>query len=540
MDTTEIIIKILRKMDIDSLAKEAGRTVVKAVSSVFQTNVERELAEVVFLRYGCSLLKEKGIRKAVIDILTSKEIARLCDAIGISCPSKIAGHKKVQKYFDSYTPEKSKILADFLGLDSKFYLHPIYDDRNDMESLKVGYDEILTVKPFLHPYQKCVKDKILQNLGGERERFIVQMPTGAGKTYTALEAVVDVLRMPWQNKFVVWVVDSNELCEQALNSFANLWKAKGDSPIDIFRLFGDFDPNLLNHSCGVVFVGFDKLDSIINNPDHKLYRSTWHLINNTTLVVVDEAHASIAETRENCVNSFINSSSANIVGLTATPARVDPEETEALSRLYSGKLIPLVSKEGSEITDPVGYLQENGYLARINGEIIETYTESNEKEEGRLLQLLSESDERNARLMEQIVLAHQAEEPTLVFACTKEHVFALRVLCKAKGIPVEHITGEVHQAERLDILSRFKRGEFFVLLNLDILSTGIDVPNVKKLIITRPIASRIQYSQVIGRALRGPKNGGNATNTVVNIKDNLINFPEANTLYEWFARDYLM
>jgi superfamily II DNA or RNA helicase len=67
---------------------------------------------------------------------------------------------------------------------------------------------------------------------------------------------------------------------------------------------------------------------------------------------------------------------------------------------------------------------------------------------------------------------------------------------------------------------------------------GIDVPNVQKLIITRPIASRIQYSQILGRALRGPRNGGNAKNTVVNVRDNLKNYPEANMLYEWFAQEY--
>ena len=80
-------------------------------------------------------------------------------------------------------------------------------------------------------------------------------------------------------------------------------------------------------------------------------------------------------------------------------------------------------------------------------------------------------------------------------------------------------------------MGRFKKGELKVIINHGLLATGIDLPSVNKLIITRPIGSPILYSQIIGRALRGPKNGGNETNIIVNIRDNLINYRDANLLY---------
>ena len=52
------------------------------------------------------------------------------------------------------------------------------------------------------------------------------MPTGSGKTYTALEVAVDLFRYPRNNRFVVWLVDSNELAEQAFETFSDLWRLK--------------------------------------------------------------------------------------------------------------------------------------------------------------------------------------------------------------------------------------------------------------------------------------------------------------------------
>ena len=71
------------------------------------------------------------------------------------------------------------------------------------------------------------------------------------------------------------------------------------------------------------------------------------------------------------------------------------------------------------------------------------------------------------------------------------------------------------------------------------LSTGIDLPKVDRLICTRPVGSAILYSQMIGRALRGPKNGGNKKNTVVNINDNLVNFPSAAHVYNSFKNNFV-
>lgn len=130
------------------------------------------------------------------------------------------------------------------------------------------------------------------------------------------------------------------------------------------------------------------------------------------------------------------------------------------------------------------------------------------------------------------------EEKTIVFACTKDHVIALVALLRFENISVGFIIGETSSSQRSLYLNQFKEGELFVLINHEILATGIDLPNVNKLIITRPIGSSVLYRQIMGRALRGPKNGGNEQNTIINVKDNMMNYLSLDLIYEGFAQQF--
>jgi len=102
----------------------------------------------------------------------------------------------------------------------------------------------------------------------------------------------------------------------------------------------------------------------------------------------------------------------------------------------------------------------------------------------------------------------------------------------------KYIIGNVLQEDRLRMLERFKKKEFFILINLDLLSTGIDIPTVNRLILCRPIKSPILTSQILGRALRGKNNGGNELNTIINLKDNIKEYPGLSFLYNFFDQDW--
>jgi superfamily II DNA or RNA helicase len=535
------IFNFIRKLSVTTLESLIGTTILKAIKKSFaNSNIESELAKILLLKYGKKILSVREIRNSLIDTINITYIDRLCEKANITAEENYTKRNKLIDYYLQFNEQNSNAFVECLELDSTYAYKPTIDSRLSNEEVVVEYGESILLKTYLHPYQKRIKDEFLLNLikqGGLSNRFIIQMPTGAGKTYTALEGVVDRLRSPGFDKFIVWIVDSNELAEQSFLAFKELWKTKGDRRLRIFRLFKDFEDDYSNYSNGgVVFTSFSKFHPAIVSQSS----SVNYLVNNTSLLIVDEAHTSVATTYEECIRRFINNDVTNIVGLTATPGRSNEEETEELSKLYSRSKIGLRGDNLNEpLSSPLTYLQDEGYLATIKPVQLDTDFTFTDNDENRLLKSLAGSDDRNELILKQIQLADKKHESTIVFACTLDHVYALYILCKANNIDVNYIIGDIEQSERIGIIERFKKKEFYILINLDILSKGVDVPNINKLIITRPVSSPILYSQMIGRALRGVKNGGNKVNTIVNIKDNLTNYVNESFLYSWFDENWI-
>lgn len=540
----QILLNRIEKIDLPTLHKLVGLVILNAVSAINKGEDEKELANILMLKYDTLILNESEIREAIINSLSKIEINTLLSICNLSGASGSAYNICITFFGKGYNELKSKLFVDFLKLPMDYCLKNVVDDRIEKESINSIFGEQLNSLSYLHPYQKIVKDEIMTRINLRTEKsFFVQMPTGAGKTLTALECLVDTIRRPnplneykkpTKNKYFVWLVDTNELAEQAFQSFKKLWKLRGDKVIDIFRLFKDFNPDFTINNGGVVFAGFDKFYAILKNPKNKSFESLKYLIDNTEVVIVDEAHHSLAETYNICIRSFQNTPFIKTIGLSATPGTNDTETTSQLVQLYSNDKISIRDENWDTISDPIKYLQQGGYLANLTTKILETGFTTNEKDEKNLLSELAANSERNERIIEQIRLAHESNESTVVFACSLDHVYALLILCRAKNINANYIIGAVEQSKRLSILEAFKKKEYYILINLEILSTGIDLPNIDKVILARPINSPNLVSQILGRALRGVKNGGNANNTIINLKDNLLNFPSASYLYNYF------
>ncbi|NBX69870.1 MAG: DEAD/DEAH box helicase, partial [Proteobacteria bacterium] len=478
----------IRRFGLPTLRNLVGETLLKAVEGCAPSEQESQLAEILHLRFGYNILEVKEIRKALIDSLSEPEGKELARLAGVSAPTHIQRSQLLTKHFKSYNLQKSEQLVSFFDLPQTYIYCVKPDEREAIEVLSIQGDEEVRLKPYLHPYQKVLKDDISKRLKAGSVRFMIQMPTGAGKTYTALEVIVDSMRSPGSTSFVVWIVDSNELAEQALESFKALWKMKGDRPLAIGRLFNKFCPSFSEcRNGGVVFSSFDKVNSILTDATHPDRVKLRNLLDRTHLLIVDEAHASIARTYRLCIEAFSDNSSVQVIGLTATPGRPSPEESAELSQVFSNNLIGLKDLDGHLIEDPIHYLQHNKYLATLECELLETGISVIDSDEHSICRQLALNSNRNSKIVDQIQIAHQSQESTAVFGCTLDHVFALKVMCSKRLIPCEIIVGETPQNERLEILRRFKDRQFFILLNLDILSTGIDIPKLQKLILTRPI-----------------------------------------------------
>jgi DNA repair protein RadD len=531
------LLSALKELTIYDLEQLAGPTIVRAVQGAYETNRERALAQLVIDRFGVNLLKNKEIRCALVDVLSYQEADEACHRLGIKIINKLPHKALIDRYSGSFGQSRAEEFVTIFGLSEELIPPQTTDKRESVVQICASYNQKIISKGVLHPYQRRVKDALRANLILGRRKMMAQMPTGAGKTVTALEILVDYLRQPDFDKLIIWIVDSNELADQALESFRALWTLRGDRPINAYRYFHDFSSNYKLCPPGIVFASFSKAWAALGGSDIERRENFLHLSKRAELVVVDEAHTSMAQTYE-AVISKLTSHDAFLIGLSATPGRNDPYQTVELAEMYGQQLVSITDDAQIEISDAVEYLRKEGYLASVVFEELESGAMITESDEDQICTELAENPARNEQIIKQVERAIQEDQSTIVFACTKDHVLALTALCRARGLNSGFIIGEVPQSERINLLNKFRSGELKVLINHEILSTGVDLPNVDKLIITRPVGSPILYSQILGRALRGPKNGGNFTNYVVNISDNLANFPSASHVYKSFKNNF--
>ena len=101
----------------------------------------------------------------------------------------------------------------------------------------------------LFAHQEKAASEVKQKLQDDpRPRVLLHMPTGSGKTRTSMNVICDFLR---NNRtsidrpcLVVWLADTEELCDQAAAEFKSAWKALGIGEISLHRFYGSHDQDL--------------------------------------------------------------------------------------------------------------------------------------------------------------------------------------------------------------------------------------------------------------------------------------------------------
>ena len=111
-------------------------------------------------------------------------------------------------------------------------------------------------------YQYGVYSEAIASLEQPRSRMIIQMPTGSGKTRTAMEIVSKIMNSEDEVN-VVWLAHTRELCEQGLQCFKQVWPHHAKKKVRIHRCWGKHPLSLpLSGSSNIFFAGFDKLNAV--------------------------------------------------------------------------------------------------------------------------------------------------------------------------------------------------------------------------------------------------------------------------------------
>ncbi|MET8156723.1 DEAD/DEAH box helicase [Sphaerisporangium sp. NPDC005289] len=390
-----------------------------------------------------------------------------------------------------------------------------------------------TAFPRLHDYQERLARKAVELLTKyDAPRAMLCLPTGAGKTRVAAEAVIRVIReRGLGGRPVLWIAQSEELCEQAVQSWSFVWSKVGPGELLVInRLWSSREAAHSRDSAQLVVATDAKLEACLEKPEYAWLRDP-------ALVIVDEAHASITPRYTRLLTSMgltFRETSRPLLGLTATPYRgFNETETNRLVERYGGNRLD----EGIfDSGDPYAELQDLGVLARVDHRQLEGITLTLSPEdlrqatafEGARLpasveEKLGRDIDRNQTIIGEIQ-ALPADSPILLFATSVNHAKLMAAQLNDLGIRSAAIDSGTPDAERRSLIEKFRLKQIRVLTNYGVLAQGFDAPATEVVIVSRPTYSPNVYQQMIGRGLRGPKNGGKETCLILDVADNISNY----------------
>jgi superfamily II DNA or RNA helicase len=395
-------------------------------------------------------------------------------------------------------------------------------------------DGPIKLKP-LHSFQEEIATRIRSFMAkGLPSRGLLSLPTGAGKTRVVVEALVRCACAGSLDGCFIWIAQSDELCEQAVQTWMDVWRSLGPRrKLRISRLWGGTNNRVVSVE-GLMHLVVATFQTLVRRVEAIGYE--W--LKDVSCVVIDEAHGSTTPSYTQILTSLgltHRETARPLIGLTATPFRggADEGETRRLVGRYGGHRFDHGVLDGD---DPYPILQTMGILASVDHQLLTGgWLDLNYEELEHLKQYqvlppsaelrLGQDTDRNASLLKSIQELPN-DWPVLVFTTSVEHAGLLAALLSLEGTSAKAISAETDMRARRYYIEEFKSGRIRVLTNYNVLTTGFDAPAVRALYIARPVYSRGLYQQMIGRGLRGPLNGGKERCLIVNVEDNISQYGE--------------
>lgn len=326
-------------------------------------------------------------------------------------------------------------------------------------------------------------------------RFLLVIPTGGGKTFTAVKAVSALIDSGQigASERVMWVMHRDELAVQARDTFEAYSRAAGKASlverIDFVMTSGIRD--YLERNSGLKFA------------------------------VVDEAHHAAASSYQ----PLFDRAGLGILGLTATPSRHDGLPLQFMKESYSIGFPDLVD---------LGVLLRPEVI-RVEGG---RYELDDIGVNGAGLEALN-NDERNGRIASALHEHRAKLEKVIIYVGTRQH--ARDLYAQLTKLPLakdyESIglilggerrrfvsSGGIELAEdRQTFIREMKAARRSILVNVDVLTEGYDDPSVNAVVMARPTSSKLVYMQAMGRAVRQDPANPDKCAHVIEVVDDLPN-----------------
>jgi type I restriction enzyme R subunit len=413
--------------------------------------------------------------------------------------------------------------------------------------------------PALRPYQRDANRAVEEAIADRKRQMLVAMATGTGKTFTTVNQVYRLMKSGVGRR-ILFLVDRRALAAQAVNAFASFEPEPGLKFDKIYEVYsqrfrredlGDdapFDPKvlptnyLLNPQPGHAFVYVSTIQRMAINlfgkqavfepgdeaPDEDADRLDIP-IHAFDLIIADECHRGYTAAELSVWRNTLDHFDAIKVGLTATPAahtkayfnevvyRYDYERAVREGYLVDFDVVTIKS----DVRMNGVFLQEGDQVGQIDPETgleqLDRLEDERQFDSGDIERKVT-APQSNRRIIEELKKYTDEHEQkygrfpkTLIFASNDlphtSHADQLVRLCRevyGRGDSfVQKITGSPTVDRPLQRIREFRNRPYpGIVVTVDMLSTGVDIPALEFIVFLRPVKSRILWEQMLGRGTR--------------------------------------
>lgn len=445
-------------------------------------------------------------------------------------------------------------------------LHELSERNLEAEQAKL---KNLPASTYLRAYQLEANEAIEDEIEKRRRKMLITMATGTGKTVTLVNEIYRLMKSGVARR-VLFLVDRRALAAQAVRAFASFEAEPGLKFDKIYEVYsqrfqrgdfedGAFDPKVLptkyltDPRGGEAFVYVSTIqrmtmnlfgrDAVLKTEDDDDEDDADKLdipIHAFDLIVADECHRGYSSSEVSIWRNTLEHFDAIKVGLTATPAAHTKAYFEKVAYRYDyeravreGYLVDYdVVTIKSDIRMNGVFLKEGEHVANVDTESGQQQLDFLEDErvfETTQIERDITAPDSNRKILEEIKkYAHEHEEETGRFP--KTLIFAQNDLAhtshsnqivdmardlfgRGEGF-VAKITGKVDRP--LQKIREFRnRPNPGIVVTVDLLTTGIDIPDLEFLVFLRPVKSRILFEQMLGRGTRKGEKFPNKSHFVV-------------------------
>lgn len=318
------------------------------------------------------------------------------------------------------------------------------------------------------------------------QRALVLMATGLGKSLVANELIANEFHRNPEQEILVLAHMTDLVRQLEFSSWSQLPK---DCSTHLWT-----DGERPTYTGGVVFATWQSLNAAVERGEDFAGRFG--------LVIVDEAHHAPSDSFSNLLDHLAPN---YLVGLTATPWRGDDRD---ITELFGAPVFSMDIVDGMQR----GYLAEVDYRMLTDG--IDWDEIARASADGLTIKDLNQRllvPERDLAMVQTVCAKMSAmEKPrALAFCRSIDHAERLRPLFAAEGIRAGLIHSGLPREQRFKNLSAFRMGEIDLLISIEMLNEGIDVPDVNLVAFMRVTHSRRIFLQQLGRGLRISKGKSN-------------------------------